>query len=81
MTLLARTYVLSLLLLGWATFSHASESVFLLPDAVDWESAVEQVQRRQVAGLTSTIAMENSVVWLYLDLSQSSSRILHLGNP
>lgn len=69
-----------LLFISWLPV-NASESVFLLSDANDWESAAAQVERQDWVELDNRIPIEGSVTWVYLDLSQSSFRILYLGTP
>jgi signal transduction histidine kinase/CheY-like chemotaxis protein len=81
LTLRTLSVISGLLLSIAASVSRGSESLFLLTDAVDWQSAVAQVERQQWRSLSNTIPTSSGETWIYLDLSQSSSRILHLGSP
>ncbi len=60
---------------------NAAESVVLLNDAADFQSAVAQLEQQNWTELKGTILVEQEVTWVYLDLSQSDFAILHLGDP
>lgn len=81
LTLRTLCLILGLLFSTAASVSRGSESLFLLPDAVDWQSAVAAVERQQWQPMSNTIPTASGTSWVYLDLSQSSFRILHLGSP
>ena len=70
-----------LMLLMVVVPARAAETVVLLHDAVDFQTAVAQVERQNWTELDGTIPVEKKVTWVYFDLSQSNLSILYLGNP